>query len=71
VRAELQNANAADPVFTGQLDDYRAQIAGLRYDFDSLASIKAEYRRERFGVSSAVNGLYLQVAFAIASGGVM
>jgi hypothetical protein len=71
LRAERLDANAADPVFTGVVEDYRASVAGLRYDFDAFASIKGEYRRERFGASAAVNGLYLQVAFAIASGGVM
>ena len=71
VRAERQNANDADPFFVGQVEDYRAEIAGLRYDFDDFATMKAEYRRERFAGASAVNGLYLQVAFAIAKAGGM
>jgi hypothetical protein len=64
VRVEQLDSNTADPVFTA-LEDYRAIIGGVRYDFDGLAALKAEYRRERFSPASDVNGLYLQVAFAV------
>ena len=64
VRAERLDSNAADPVFA-TLEDYRAIIGGLRFDFDGLAALKAEYRRERFGDGPDVDGLYLQVAFAV------
>jgi hypothetical protein len=71
VRMEELNVDPADEVFADILTDYRATIAGLRYDFDAFAALKAEYRSEKFGSSSAVNGLYLQVAFAIATSGGM
>jgi hypothetical protein len=71
VRVEHVDVNMNDPVFTPALSDYRAGIAGLRYDFDALAALKGEYRRERFGGNDFVNGFYLQVAFAIATSGVM
>ncbi|HET9439257.1 MAG TPA: hypothetical protein VFO52_03755 [Longimicrobiales bacterium] len=68
-RIERLDAHAADPVFTPEMD-YRATIAGLRYDFDSFAALKGEYRRERFGGRADwTNGWYLQVAFAVATSG--
>jgi hypothetical protein len=71
VRAERLDINGADAVFGTTVEDYRAAIAGIRYDFDAFASLKGEYRRERFGANTAVNGMYLQVAFAIATSGGM
>ena len=70
-RYERLDVNALDTVFATEVPDYRAAIGGLRYDFDPMATIKAEYRRERWRSGESVNGLYLQVAFAIASAGVM
>jgi hypothetical protein len=70
-RMERLDGDALDPAFSPVLDDYRAALGGLRYDFDNFATIKAEYRRERFGSASSVNGLYMQVAFAIATTGGM
>jgi hypothetical protein len=64
VRFEHLDANAADPVFD-TVEDYRAIIGGIRYDFEGLAALKGEYRRERFGPGDDVNGLYFQVAFAV------
>jgi hypothetical protein len=72
VRVEHVDVSMTDPVFAQTLTDYRAGIAGIRYDFDALATIKGEYRRERFGANADyVNGFYVQVAFAIATAGVM
>lgn len=70
-RIERLDASQADLAFDPELEDYRAVLGGLRYDFDAMATFKAEYRREKFGSADYVNGLYLQVAFAIATGGVM
>jgi hypothetical protein len=70
-RFERLDVNALDPVFATDVPDYRAGIAGLRYDFDALATIKGEYRRERWRGGDFVNGLYVQVAFAIATAGVL
>jgi len=72
VRVEHVDVSMTDPVFAQALTDYRAGIAGLRFDFDALATIKGEYRRERFGANADyLNGFYVQVAFAIATAGVM
>ena len=72
VRIEHVDVSMTDPVFAQTLTDYRAGIAGLRFDFDALATLKGEYRRERFGANADyVNGFYAQVAFAIATAGVM
>ena len=74
VRLERLDSKAGDPVFStigSAVADYRAAIGGVRFDFDGLAALKAEYRRERFGNGPDVNGLYLQVAFAIAVSGGM
>jgi hypothetical protein len=69
-RVERLDSNLADPVFT-TVEDYRAIIGGLRFDFEGLAALKGEYRRERFGPGSDVNGLYFQVAFAVPLSGGM
>ncbi|HEX6559345.1 MAG TPA: hypothetical protein VF021_07775 [Longimicrobiales bacterium] len=70
-RFERLDADAGDLAFGASLEDYRAWVGGLRFDFDALAALKAEYRRERLGASPAVNGLYLQVAFAVPLSGGM
>jgi len=70
-RLERLDADSKDPVFGTVVGDYRAVIGGLRYDFETLAALKAEYRREQFAGGPKVNGLYLQVAFAIPLSGAM
>lgn len=65
VRYENMDISAGDIVFTGLVADYVALIAGLRYDFDSLAALKVEYRSEEFGASSRTNAFYAQASFAI------
>ena len=70
-RLERLDADSKDPVFGTVVGDYRAVIGGLRYDFESLAALKAEYRREQFAGGPKVNGLYLQIAFAIPLSGAM
>ena len=70
-RFERLDVDALDTTFASDVPDYRAAIGGLRYDFDPMATLKAEYRRERWRGGEFVNGLYLQVAFAIASAGVL
>ena len=57
-------------VFTGVLDDYEAVIVGLRFDFDDLAALKAEYRNEQIGATSRMDAFFVQASFAIpVSGG--
>ena len=70
-RYERLDADGLDPAFDPALTDYRAVLGGLRYDFDDFATLKGEYRREKFGGDDWVNGLYFQVAFAVAVGGGM
>jgi len=70
-RLERLDSDQSDPVFAGAVDDYHAVVAGLRFDFETLGALKAEYRRERFGAAAEVNGLYLQVAFAVPLSGGM
>ncbi len=43
--------------------DYRAVLAGLRFDFASVAALKAEYRREKPGGPRWLDTIILQVSF--------
>lgn len=65
VRYEDMDISAGDVVFAGLLTDYTAFIAGVRYDFDNLAALKAEYRSEEFGAAGRTNAFYAQASFAI------
>jgi hypothetical protein len=70
--ARYENTDIADGdvVFTGVLDDYEAFLAGLRYDFDAFATLKAEFRNEQFAMGDRMNAFYLQASFAVpVSGG--
>jgi hypothetical protein len=70
--ARYENIDIAtgDIVFGGVLDDYEAFVAGLRFDFDQLAALKAEYRGETVGAGARANAFFLQASFAIpVSGG--
>jgi hypothetical protein len=54
-----------DPLFAPFDLDYRAFLAGVRYDFASLAAFKLEYRDERFGEDPEhEKSLWAQVSFA-------
>ena len=54
-----------DVVFAPLELGYEAVLAGVRYDFATLAALKGEYRRERFGAMDAFqHSVYLQVSFA-------
>ncbi len=67
-RIERVDINGDDPIFASAMR-YRGIIGGLRFDFDTFAALKGEYRRERFGMNDWSNGFYLQAAFAIATMG--
>jgi hypothetical protein len=47
--------------------DYRAAIAGVRWDFEALASLKGEVRSESFAGGERQPSLYLQASFVIPS----
>ncbi len=69
-RYEKIDIGTGDVVFTGVLADYEAFVAGLRFDFDNLAALKAEYRGETIGGGARTNAFHLQASFAIpVSGG--
>lgn len=58
----------ADRLF-GPLElDYRARIAGVRYDFATLAALKLEIRRQRFEGEAWSNSLWIQAAFTFGGG---
>ncbi|HUF76817.1 MAG TPA: hypothetical protein VMM35_11095 [Longimicrobiales bacterium] len=67
-RWEDMEVPVADPVFGGVVPHYQALVAGVRYDLDAPAALKAEYRREKiFSVDR--DAFFLQVSFAIPFGG--
>jgi len=69
-RYEDMDIDDGDVVFTGVLDDYEAIVVGVRYDFDALAALKAEYRNEKIGDGDRMDAFFLQASFAIpVSGG--
>lgn len=65
VRYEDMDVSADDAVFAGLLDDYQAFVAGIRYDFDQLAALKAEYRSEELGGGPRTDAYFVQASFAI------
>ncbi len=65
VRYERMDIPGPDPVFADLVEDYDAVLVGLRYDFERLAALKAEVRREAFGEADRVTSLYLQASFAV------
>ena len=67
-RWEEMDVPAVDPVFGGLLPDYEAVVAGIRYDLDAPAAIKAEYRREKI-LDIDRDAVFLQASFAIPIGG--
>jgi hypothetical protein len=68
VRWEEMDVDITDPVLGGVVPDYEAIVAGVRYDLDAPAALKAEYRRERvFGVDR--DAVFVQASFAIPIGG--
>lgn len=64
-RVENLAIGAGDPIFPASEMEYRAAIAGLRYDFAPYAALKSEYRLERFATSERFHSLYLQASFVV------
>jgi len=64
-RYENMDIGDGDVVFTGVLDDYEAIVAGLRYDFDNFAALKAEYRNEQLAGGARMDAFYMQASFAV------
>lgn len=65
-RLERLFVDDTDPVFAG-LRDYDASIAGIRWDFETLAAVKAEFRRDRWAGGEWLNSLLVQAAIVIPS----
>ncbi len=70
-RYEDMDIGDGDVVFTPTvLSDYDAIVAGVRYDFDDHAALKAEYRSESIGGGERMDAYFIQASFAIpVSGG--
>jgi hypothetical protein len=66
-RYERVDIHAADVVFSSLISDYRAMLVGVRWDFETLATVKLEGRRERLADADWQNSMYLQLAFVVPS----
>jgi hypothetical protein len=66
-RYERIDIDDADLVFTPLIGDYRAMLLGVRWDFETLATLKLEGRRERLAGADWQNSLYVQFAFVVPS----
>jgi len=66
-RLEQNDVAKDDPIFEPLNLEYKALVAGLRYDFIHMAALKAEYRNERFVDASRVSSFFLQVSFTFSS----
>jgi hypothetical protein len=65
-RIEEMRIAAGDELFAA-VPDYQAQLVGLRWDFESLAALKTEFRRERIAGAERQNSLLIQVTFVLPS----
>lgn len=65
LRREWLEVGAADPLLAGRLDDYRAWLGGLRWDFAPTTALKAELRSERVGDADPAATFVVQASFAI------
>jgi hypothetical protein len=69
-RYEKMDIDAADVVFGGGVvSDYEAWVGGVRFDFDDLAALKAEYRGEKRAGGTRQDAFYVQASYAIPVGG--
>jgi len=66
-RLERTRVDNSDPLLGTQALDYDGGILGVRWDFNSYAAIKAEYRNEEFDNAGRENNFRLQVSFVLAN----
>ncbi|HEX6693170.1 MAG TPA: hypothetical protein VF035_00565 [Longimicrobiales bacterium] len=66
-RFENMDIATDDAVFAPNLADYEAVIGGVRWDFEALATLKAEFRREQSAGGERLNSLYFQAALVVPS----
>lgn len=65
-RIEEMRIGDGDELYAA-LADYRAQLVGIRWDFESLAALKTEFRREHIGGAEGQNSLLVQLTFVLPS----
>lgn len=65
LRVERIEVPGSNPLLGGLGLGYRGWIAGVRYDFSTLAALKVEGRSERFAGEDRVSSLVVQGSFAI------
>lgn len=65
--ARLERIDVDGALLEPLVPDYRAAVAGLRWDFETLATLKAELRSESFAGDDRQASLFLQAAFVIPS----
>ena len=64
-RYESMDIDSTDSVFGSVLPDYEAVVAGIRYNFDALATLKIEYRNVTAGGGEGQSAFFFQTSFAI------
>jgi hypothetical protein len=65
-RLERTRVDDSDPMLGTEGLDYDGGIIGVRWDFNSYAAIKIEYRNEEFDNAGRENNFRVQVSFALA-----
>lgn len=65
LRGEWIDVSAEDPLLAPRLDEYRAWLGGLRWDFAATAALKAEVRWERIGDEDWATSFVAQASFAV------
>ncbi|MCJ7589983.1 MAG: hypothetical protein MUO51_01360 [Woeseiaceae bacterium] len=65
-RLEHTRVDDSDPLLGAENLDYDGGILGVRWDFNSYAAIKAEYRNEEYDHAGRENNFRIQVSFALA-----
>jgi hypothetical protein len=65
-RLERTRVDDSDPMLGTEALDYDGGIIGVRWDFNSYAAIKIEYRNEEFDNAGRENNFRVQVSFALA-----
>jgi hypothetical protein len=65
LRIENTDIDASDPLLSPLNQDYKAAIAGVRYDFATAAALKLEYRSEEIGNLGRDDVFQLQLSLVL------
>jgi len=65
-RLERTRVDDSDPLLGAEGLDYDGGVLGVRWDFNSYATLKAEYRNEEFNNTGRENNFRIQVSFVLA-----